>query len=377
MSQAGYIFRQGNSWYVRYRHAVDVDGELVVKQKCEKLCDYDSNRYRSRKDVRDLAKEKIDKVQMARKHPQSARMFTTYVEQTWLPYAKRTTKPSTYAGRVTHWKRYIKPRVEKYALHDLTTAIIYGLLDDVARSYSVNLSTVSKIRSILFGMLKYAINTGELPSGTANPAKDVMLPECAPRPEPTEAATRGEVQALLAALKGQPLARAAIGILAFCGVRPGEARGLRWEEWDRAEKQIHVCRSIWHRVVSTPKTEKSVRFVTVTDELRAILLDLWNAKGCPFSGYILAGRNDWPVILDNLTKRVIQPAAEKASIAWKECYALRRFHGTEVRMKSNGKTAAEALGNSQAVFEKHYDKPTSVYPDVRRAVNDAFSGLVQ
>src|SRR5207244_9784318 len=109
------------------------------------------------------------KVSAMAKCPQSGRMLTTYIEQTYLPYAKRTTKPSTYAGRVTHWKRYIKPRVEQYALRDLTTAIIYGLLDDVARSYSVNVSTVAKIRSILFGMLKYAINIGELPSGTINP----------------------------------------------------------------------------------------------------------------------------------------------------------------------------------------------------------------
>src|SRR6266446_3476924 len=142
MSQSGHIFRQGNSWFVRYRHTIEVDGKLVVKQKCEKLCEYDSNRYRTKTDVEDLAKEKTDKVHAARKCPQSARMFTTYIEQTYLPYAKRTTKPSTYAGRVTHWKRYIKPRIEKLALRDLTTAIIYNLLDDVARSYNVNTSTV-------------------------------------------------------------------------------------------------------------------------------------------------------------------------------------------------------------------------------------------
>ena len=68
----------------------------------------------------------------------------------------------------------------------------------------------------------------------------VILPESATKPKPTGAATREEVQAILTALKGKPVARAAVAVMAFTGVRPGEARGLRWEEWDRAEQHIHV-----------------------------------------------------------------------------------------------------------------------------------------
>src|SRR5204863_8310807 len=109
----------------RYRHDALVDGVMVRKQKCEKLADYDANRYRCKGDVEDLAKEKIDKVNAARKCPQSGQMFTIYVEETYLPYAKRTTKPSTYACRKTYYEHYIKPRVKKYALRDFTTAIMY------------------------------------------------------------------------------------------------------------------------------------------------------------------------------------------------------------------------------------------------------------
>jgi hypothetical protein len=36
---------------------------------------------------------------------------------------------------------------------------------------------------------------------------------------------------------------------------------------------------------------------------------------------------------------------------------------------------AEALGNSKEVADRHYNKPTKVPPDVRRAVNDAMRGL--
>jgi len=46
-------------------------------------------------------------------------------------------------------------------------------------------------------------------------------------------------------------------------------------------------------------------------------------------------------------------------------------------MNADGDTMAKALGNSKAVAEKHYLKPTAVLADVRRAVNDGCSGLVQ
>ena len=215
----------------------------------------------------------------------------------------------------------------------------------------------------------------------------IHLPETAKDPEGTEAATFEEVQAYLIALKKQPLARAAVALLAFTGARPGEGRGMRWEEWNRTEQHISINRSVWHREIGTPKTEKSTRLVAVDDQLRGILLDLWNNQGCPISGYILAGvrkskkkgtvLSGHPVILDNLSKRVIRPALEKAKLTWKGWYALRRFHGTQVRMNSNSETGAKALGNSKEVFDKHYLKPDAVLPDVRKAVKSAVSGLVQ
>jgi hypothetical protein len=97
----------------------------------------------------------------------------------------------------------------------------------------------------------------------------------------------------------------------------------------------------------------------------------------PIGGYILAGRKNHPIILDNLAKRVIRPALAEVKIEWHGWYALRRFLGTAVRMNADGETMAKDLGNSKAVAEKHYLKPTAVLPDVRKAVNDAVSGLVQ
>ena len=56
---------------------------------------------------------------------------------------------------------------------------------------------------------------------------------------------------------------------------------------------------------------------------------------------------------------------------------MRRFVRTEVRMKADSEISAKPLGNSKAVADKHYIKPQTVLPDVRKAVNDAVSGLIK
>jgi hypothetical protein len=76
-----------------------------------------------------------------------------------------------------------------------------------------------------------------------------------------------------------------------------------------------------------------------------------------------------------MAKRTIRRRLEKLGLTWPEWYSLRRFHGTAVRAESNLETTSRALGNSKAVADRHYVKPSEVLPDVRKAVNDAVSGL--
>ena len=60
-----------------------------------------------------------------------------------------------------------------------------------------------------------------------------------------------------------PLERAAVAIMSMSGTRPGEARGLRWEDWNRVNEHIKVTRSVWHTIEGTTKTLQSERFLAV------------------------------------------------------------------------------------------------------------------
>ncbi|PYU79483.1 MAG: hypothetical protein DMG50_23765 [Acidobacteria bacterium] len=108
-----------------------MDGVISKKQKCVKLADY-CDRYRCASDLDELVAEKMAGVRQAAKCPQSGRMFTKYVEETYFLHIQsgvKPIKPPTYAGRKTYWKRYIKPRVPDCALRDFTKAIVYQLLE--------------------------------------------------------------------------------------------------------------------------------------------------------------------------------------------------------------------------------------------------------
>jgi integrase len=384
MAQQGSVWRKGGSWFLRYRDDFQVDGKLIRKQVCVKLAAY-CDRYRCESDLDDLVAEKMAGVRQASKCPHSSDLFNDYVRDVYLPFVLRTMAPSTYAGYRTYFERYVAPRTERRALRDFSVSIVAGLLKDITAMHKLNRDTVTKIRSVLSAVFTYAMSEGHFPARSAadNPAGKARIPETASKPKPTVAATRKEVQATLAALKEMPLERAAVGLIALTGTRPSEARGLRWEEWNRAEQHIAVNRGVWHRIVGDTKTPQSIRFVTVTAELREILLALWKVQGSPIAGYILAGPKGQPVILDNLAKRSIRWQLEKVNkkenshLTWPGWYALRRFHGTAVRTESNLETTSKALGNSKAVADRHYVKPKAVLPDVRKAVNDALSGLIQ
>jgi hypothetical protein len=246
----GSVHRKGDSWFLRYRDDFVVDGKTVRKQVVVKLADY-SDRYRRESDLDDLVAEKLAGVRRASQCPGSGDSFISYVEHVYFPHALTVNEASTCAGYKSYWKRYIKPRVKDYALRDFTVAITSRLLADVAANYSVNVETVKKVRTILSAIFTFALATGAYPGRTAadNPCAGALIPKVRKEKQETVAATFEDVKAILAYLgeEGLDFPRAAIALIVYTGIRPGEARGLRWEDWDRTAEHICVRRSVARR----------------------------------------------------------------------------------------------------------------------------------
>jgi integrase len=150
-------------------------------------------------------------------------------------------------------------------------------------------TTIAHIRNVLNSIFSHAATKGVI---AANPVAGAKITERVKPANPTHKYTMFEVRDILTALDGHPQALVAIGLCYFGGLRPGEARAVRWENYDG--QKLYVQASAWRRHVTTPKTAESAQSVPVNRHLRGLLFQLWQAEGQPTEGYILRGQRGSP-----------------------------------------------------------------------------------
>ena len=337
--QQGYIFRKGRAWYVRYCETNAADRRI---QRCRKLADH-GEAYRTKTDVRSLAEEFLRPLNEGRLSPQSTVSVAEYVELHYLPHAKAEYRPSTYAGYETLWRIYLAgTRLKRITLRDFRCVDATSQLAEIHRAHSLGRTTLKHIKSFLSGVFTYAKRQGVLDG--VNPVRDAGIPSKASRPKETHAATPDQVLAMLDNLSGK--AKAAVALAFFAGLRPGEVRGARWEDYDG--KRLMVRHSIWHTHTNEPKTAHSKQSIPIIEPLRSILTELHETDCNPQIGPVLCGPTGKPLNLDNLVKRVIAPALEKArvekktGVEWHGWYALRRGIATLVSSVEKDPLAARA-----------------------------------
>jgi len=353
MAQKGYVFKRGDSWFLRYRDKFLVDGVLVRKQKCERLaaiCD----RYRTKKDLQGLKDEILNPINSGKAKAESTLSVVEFAEEHWLPWARENCKPSTVAGYETLWKTYLAPYLQKISLRDFRTVDAANLFAEIHRQKGIGRTTLSHCKSRLSGIFTLARNQGALDS--PNPIEGAMIPKKAAAPAKTHAATPDEVLQILDLLRkaGQWKARAAVGLMFFAGLRPGEARGARWEDFEG--KRLFVRQSVWHTHATTPKTEDAASPVPVIESLRLILEEVRSADLNPASGPIFRGPSGKPVNLDNLSKRVMAPLLKAAGIEWHGWYSLRRGVATTLAGLTRDGMASKGLlrHTNLATTTRHY-----------------------
>jgi len=374
--QEGYIWQKGRNWYGRWWEDALENGEVVRQQRARKLAEY-SDRYRTESDVRPLLEEILRPLNEGHARPESTLSVANFVEGHYLRFVEENFRPSTVAGYKHLWEKYIAPHLNKVILRDFRTVDAATLLAEIHRAHNIGRTTLKHIKSFLSGVFAYAKNQGVLDG--VNPIQDAMIPRRAVAPEETHAATPDEVLTIMAVLAegGERKARAAVALMFFAGLRPGEARGVRWEDFDG--KKLMVRRSVWHTYTTSPKTLSSAKPVPVIEPLGSVLAELREADGNPDSGPILRGPSGRPLDLHNLGNRVVIPALQRCAICrgqkskhkadghnfkpdtslprWHGWYALRRGVATAVADLSSSLAAKGLLRHSSvSTTERHYIK---------------------
>jgi integrase len=356
-TQNGSIKRIGGSWYGIWREDVIENGQTVRKQRFQKLCDVD-DRYRTKADVRPLLAERLRALNEGRTDARSSLTLAAFVSEHYEPYSRENLKPSTVHGYSKLWKDALCPRVGEIRLRDFKTVDAANTLAYFAGK-GWGRSSLKHAKSLVSGIFTYAKNLGVLDG--VNPVQGTIIPRKAAAPAETHASTPDEVVAILDVLKRakgleerQKLqAQTAIALMFFAGLRPGEARGARWEYYDG--KTLNVKKSVWRKHITDPKTASAAKPVLVIEPLRELLRELRKAEGNPADGPILRGVKGGPLELNMLAKRVIRPALRNREnyrngesknwkpLEWQGFYSLRRGIATQLTAITRDPMAAKGL----------------------------------
>jgi integrase len=356
-TQNGSIKRIGGSWYGIWREDVIENGQTVRKQRFQKLCDVD-DRYRTKADVRPLLAERLRALNEGRTDARSSLTLAAFVSEHYEPYSRENFKPSTVHGYSKLWKDALCPRVGEIRLRDFKTVDAANTLAYFAGK-GWGRSSLKHAKSLVSGIFTYAKNLGVLDG--VNPVQGTIIPRKAAAPAETHASTPDEVVAILDVLKRakgleerQKLqAQTAIALMFFAGLRPGEARGARWEYYDG--KTLNVKKSVWRKHITDPKTASAAKPVLVIEPLRELLRELRKAECNPADGPILRGVKGGPLELNMLAKRVIRPALRNREnyrngesknwkpLEWQGFYSLRRGIATQLTAITRDPMAAKGL----------------------------------
>jgi integrase len=384
--QEGYIWKKSGAWFGRWREDVLVGNKIVHQARVKRLapvCD----RYRSKSDVQPLLDDILRPINEGRSNPHSVMTVAKFYENHFKPHIKAERKPATAVAYDSIWKPYLCGHLESAIMRDFRCVDATNLLAAIHVEHGVGRKTLRNCKALLSSIFTYAKQTGVLDG--FNPVKDSAIPRKAAKPKPTHATTADEILAMLDALtlaiaeaenadtaKHLRIGRRAVALIYFGGLRPEEARGARWEEYNG--KRLPIMRAVWRTHVHETKTEGSQANIPICERLREIL-----DEDREPAGYILAGiRSAKPINLADLARRYIRPALLKRKVAWYGWYAMRRGIGTlatavESPLAAKGLLRHTNVATTQQFYIKDVPEETERAMKKIDALFDAKEGAVQ
>ena len=185
---------------------------------------------------------------------------------------KNTVKAGTYATTVRYAKLHILPRIANKRIDSFTVLDCQKLVNQWAEYFN----SAKYPKGIAQQVFDYAIKMNII---TDNPMRKVKLPK---RKETINEVNKfyntDELKHFFDCVKdyGNMKYLAFFRLLAFTGMRKGEALALNWSDIDFQKKLVHITKGVVLDeneipMISTTKTKKSVRTVSLDDASLAIL----------------------------------------------------------------------------------------------------------
>lgn len=185
---------------------------------------------------------------------------------------KNTVKPGTYATTVRYAKLHILPKIANKKIDSFTVLDCQKLVNQWAEYFN----SAKYPKGIAQQVFDYAIKMNII---SDNPMRKVKLPK---KKEIVNEVNKfyntDELKHFFDCVKdyGNIKYLAFFRLLAFTGMRKGEALALNWSDIDFQKKLVHITKGVVLDeneipMISTTKTKKSVRSVSLDDESIATL----------------------------------------------------------------------------------------------------------
>ena len=185
---------------------------------------------------------------------------------------KNTVKPGTYATTKRYANLHILPKIGNKPIDSFTVMDCQKLVNQWAEYFN----SAKYPKGITQQVFDYAIKMDIIQD---NPMRKVKLPKRkGVINEISKYYTTEELKHFFECLKDYDNLKfsAFFRILAFTGMRKGEALALEWCDIDFEKKLVHIKKGVSldendKPIISTPKTKKSVRTVSIDNETLSIL----------------------------------------------------------------------------------------------------------
>jgi integrase len=280
-------WQEGDRWrsrtFATKRDAVIFDGELRRRRRLGSLASLDAGL------------ETLD----------------AYVSSTWAPTYAALLAPKTQRLYTMLYDVHIAPTLGGVPLRELTPEMIGRWQADRLAAGAGPVS-VRKALTLLGGILQRAVESGRVTTNAARLVRKAKLPrraEIRPLAPSTIEAMRNAASPRNAAL---------LSVLAYSGLRPGEALALRWS--DVRDRTILVERSLSLGVEQNTKTGQH-RTVRLLAPLATDLLEWRMRSGRPADGALVFPGVDG------------RPCTEAAFESWRKCAFSRALKAAGVRAR--------------------------------------------
>ena len=209
---------------------------------------------------------------------------------------------STRKSYLSNIKLHIRPRWERYLLHQIRPMVVEGWL----KKMEMAPKSKAHIRSVMHLMFECAARW-ELFNDRRNPMQIVRVKDSSKRRQRPTVLTVEEYEAILGLLK-EPY-RTMVIVAQCLGLRVSEIAALQWQDFDFERQQLLVQRSIVNGQVDDVKTEYSRDHVPLHTALVEVLIE-WSKEATPTEeGWVFASPlTNKPYQTTEVQKRHLRPA---------------------------------------------------------------------